>query len=235
LDATTGDFSGALSAASITASGTMTAVQNFVSSTAAAILAPTGAGTVYMRPNGAGSATGQAYVTSTGNMVIAGDLTVSGGNITGTASGNAAIGTQIIAGNGLTGGGTLAASRTLNVGAGTGISVAADTVSVSADVWRDGNMPTLAQLEALGVAGVYTGSNVNNLDFPIGTTIGVSDSKNSYSRNQAVTIYLSTSAAYFQVAANGTPLTGTWRSRGRLGNDGGSGDSPHLTLFQRTS
>jgi hypothetical protein len=38
--------------------------------------------------------------------------------------------TSVVAGNGLTGGGDISADRTLNVGAGTGISVAADTVSV---------------------------------------------------------------------------------------------------------
>ena len=38
---------------------------------------------------------------------------------------------SIIAGDGLTGGGTIDANRTLNVGAGTGISVAADSVSLS--------------------------------------------------------------------------------------------------------
>jgi hypothetical protein len=142
----------------------------------------------------------------------------------------------VTAGNGLTGGGALSANISLNVGAGTGISVAADTVSVSADVWRDGNPPTAAQIEALGIAGIYTGADANNLNYPVGTVIQVSDSGTTV-RNAAKTIYLNAAnSTYFQTtsSAAGT-LLGVWRARGRGGNDGGSGDTPRFTLFQRTS
>lgn len=47
--------------------GSITAETTFQSSSALAILAPTGAGTAYLRPNGAGSAVGQFYVDSAGN------------------------------------------------------------------------------------------------------------------------------------------------------------------------
>jgi hypothetical protein len=66
---------GALAAdSSITSGGTITAVQNFQSSTAAAVLGPNGAGTVYLRPNGVGSGTGQTYVTNAGAMTVNGTL-----------------------------------------------------------------------------------------------------------------------------------------------------------------
>lgn len=51
-------------------------------------------------------------------------------NLTSDLSGKASTGTTVTAGNGLTGGGSLAVNRTLDVGAGTGISVAADAVSL---------------------------------------------------------------------------------------------------------
>lgn len=56
----------------IAAGGTVTALQNFVSSTASVVLATTGAGTVYLRPNGAGSGAGEARVDSAGNMIVSG-------------------------------------------------------------------------------------------------------------------------------------------------------------------
>jgi hypothetical protein len=52
---------------------------------------------------------------------------------------------NMIAGSGLTGGGTLASNRTFNVGAGTGISVAADTVSVDT-TWADARYVNPADL-----------------------------------------------------------------------------------------
>jgi hypothetical protein len=64
---------------------------------------------------------------------------------------------QFTAGNGLTGGGNLAADRAFAVGAGTGISVTATAVNVDATVWRDGNLPTTAQIN--GIIG-YTPANI---------------------------------------------------------------------------
>jgi len=65
---------GIWNAGAVTSSGAVTAVQNFISSTVNAILAPASAGTAYLRPNGAASATGQFYVQSSGNAVCSGSL-----------------------------------------------------------------------------------------------------------------------------------------------------------------
>lgn len=218
----------------ITAGAAITALTSFVSSNVSAVLATTGAGAVYLRPNGPASATGQATLGADGSFSISGNLTVSGGTIAGTATGNVPNGRAVGAGNGLTGGGALSADISLNVGAGTGISVGADTVSVDATVWRDGDMPTLAQLQSLGVAGVYTGSDPNNLTYPVGTKLSVGTNGATVARNAAAAIYLSGSDA-FSLTASGTALTGTWRNRGRMGNDGGSGDHPIYMLFERVS
>jgi hypothetical protein len=58
--------------------GSVTAVQNFISSTAALVLATTGAGVVYLRPNGSGSAVGQTTVNSAGDMSVNGDVVSAG-------------------------------------------------------------------------------------------------------------------------------------------------------------
>lgn len=52
---------------------------NLVSSSASAVLATTGAGTVYLRPNGAGSAAGQMQLGQTGNLTINGLVVATGG------------------------------------------------------------------------------------------------------------------------------------------------------------
>lgn len=81
-----------------------------------------------------GQSNGYASLDSSGDVPItqiptgSTSTTVSAGNH--SHSGYASTSTNMTAGNGLTGGGTLASSRTFNVGAGTGISVAADTVSL---------------------------------------------------------------------------------------------------------
>lgn len=62
----------------LTATGALKCAQDFTSSTAAAALNTTGAGNVYLRPNGAGSSTGQLQVASTGAVTINGTLTVTG-------------------------------------------------------------------------------------------------------------------------------------------------------------
>ena len=58
---------------------TFTALQNFVSSTANVVLAPTGVGAVFLRPNGAASTVGQTVIASSGAVDIAGSLAVGGG------------------------------------------------------------------------------------------------------------------------------------------------------------
>lgn len=83
------------SSGAITAAGSTTAATSFISSTTAAVLAATGAGTIFLRPNGSGSAVGQATIDASGNVVYAGTLTggaisatgitASSGNITSTS------------------------------------------------------------------------------------------------------------------------------------------------------
>lgn len=58
--------------------GNVTAPQNFVASTANVVLAATGAGSVFLRPNGFASASGQLTINSAGATQINGSLTVSG-------------------------------------------------------------------------------------------------------------------------------------------------------------
>jgi hypothetical protein len=60
----------------LTATGALKAAQDFTSTTTAAALNTTGAGNVFLRPNGAGSATGQLQVASTGAATVNGTLTV---------------------------------------------------------------------------------------------------------------------------------------------------------------
>lgn len=62
----------------IAVGGTVTALQNFVSSTGAVVLAPTGAGTVYLRPNGSGSGAGQTYIDSAGTLHTNGSIIADG-------------------------------------------------------------------------------------------------------------------------------------------------------------
>ena len=64
---------------SITVSGTITASSTFASSTANVVLAPASAGTVFLRPNGPASTTGQATVGSTGNLSVSGAVSIGGG------------------------------------------------------------------------------------------------------------------------------------------------------------
>lgn len=71
--------------------GSVTSNGYFTGSGVNTLLSTTGAGTIYFRPNGQASATGQTYINSAGNMIVAGDITVSGGNITGTASNASAL------------------------------------------------------------------------------------------------------------------------------------------------
>jgi hypothetical protein len=62
----------------LTATGALKCAQDFTSSTAAVALNTTGAGNVYLRPNGAGSATGQLQVASSGAVTVNGTLSATG-------------------------------------------------------------------------------------------------------------------------------------------------------------
>jgi len=60
----------------IVSGGSVTSTQDFVSSTTTAILATTGAGSIALRPNGAGSAAGQFSLAATGNATFFGPTSV---------------------------------------------------------------------------------------------------------------------------------------------------------------
>jgi hypothetical protein len=82
----------------------------------------------------------------------------------------AAVAARVItAGNGLTGGGDLTANRTINVGAGTGITVAADSVSVNKgtlDGWYQPKNTSTAAIASEGTTQVGDkGIGVRVLDF----------------------------------------------------------------------
>jgi len=68
-----------LDAGGVDVIGTITATSNFVSSSTAAILAATGAGTVYLYPNGVGNNAGRTYVLTSGDMFVDGNVYANGG------------------------------------------------------------------------------------------------------------------------------------------------------------
>lgn len=65
------DGSGSLTTVGhVTATGQVSSAQNFTSNSANIVMSTTGAGTVYFRPNGAGSTTGEVTVNSSGTVTI---------------------------------------------------------------------------------------------------------------------------------------------------------------------
>lgn len=62
----------------ISATSDVVSNQNVVSATVNLVLAPTGAGTIYLRPNGKASGVGECRITSTGAAVIASDINSGG-------------------------------------------------------------------------------------------------------------------------------------------------------------
>jgi hypothetical protein len=70
---TGGTFTGA-----VAFNSTVWVPQNLFSSTINLVMGPTGAGTVYLRPNGPGDGTGQFYVTASGATVCSGTFATSG-------------------------------------------------------------------------------------------------------------------------------------------------------------
>lgn len=73
------DKDGVLLVGNNTNSGTFTYATSLISSTATVNVATTGAGTINLRPNGVGSATGMVTLSSTGAMTIPGQITANGG------------------------------------------------------------------------------------------------------------------------------------------------------------
>ena len=65
------------SAGNLAAAGTVFSSQSFVSNSGNLILATTGAAGVYVRPNGAGSSTGQLFVNNNGDISVGGALYIS--------------------------------------------------------------------------------------------------------------------------------------------------------------
>jgi len=86
------DLSGAAFTGNVSTTGVVTGVggvqtgQTFSATSANCILAPTGAGTIYLRPNGSPSGTGQVVIASSGAMTVTGTIVAS--NLSGTNTGD---------------------------------------------------------------------------------------------------------------------------------------------------
>lgn len=93
-------------------------------------------------------------------------------------------------------------------------------------------MTPLRSAEAIGALATpapYTGTDVNNLNFPIGSCLFVDDAS-GINRNAQVTLWLNAGdGTKFSSAASGTALQGTWAARG----NGQFGSGGRATLFQR--
>lgn len=63
----------------IAATGDVTANQNITSATANLVLAPTGAGNIFLRPNGKASGVGEAKIDAAGNLTVTGSIAPAGG------------------------------------------------------------------------------------------------------------------------------------------------------------
>lgn len=68
-----------LTAGGLKVAGAVTFGETLISSTSNIVVGTTGAGTIYWRPNGFGSVTGQVSLSSSGNMTVAGSITPAGG------------------------------------------------------------------------------------------------------------------------------------------------------------
>ena len=137
--------------------------------------------------------------------------------------GNGTSALQVVApgtnGNVLTSNGTTwtsaapAAGGVTSVVAGNGISVSGTTtVTVSQDI--------------------YTGSTATNTSFPVGTTIIANNFGNTTALATSVTPRVAAGSPT-NFATSGTALTGTWRSRGQITDNGTTFDN--IFLLQRTA
>lgn len=160
VSGTTGTFSGAVSGTTGTFNGAVQSSQNFVGASATAVLATTTAGNVFLRPNGAGSTTGQAQLSSIGDLSLVGAL-VAGGAVsgtTGTFSGAVSGTTGAFSGN-LTTNGQLSITSTgpyfrLTDSDSTGNSM------IGYMEWRDSAATQLAYIGKVGNNAVMTFSNL---------------------------------------------------------------------------
>jgi hypothetical protein len=148
----------------LTASATITAGTNFASSSTSVHLGPASAGIVALRPNGTGSSSGQTTIDSSGNAVVAGSITSSGGVFNG-ASGQALFGVV----------GTVALRPN-----GTGSAVGQFTVESSGNATASGSITAGNSLIATSScqAGTYSGSGASNGVF-IGSTPAINSSTTS--------------------------------------------------------
>lgn len=173
--------------------------------------------------NTAGSATNAANANNAGNAdnlggVPASQFVRNNGdtysiNISGTS---ANVNRQIVAGSGLTGGGVLNADRSIALGTPSSITNATSNSASST-----------THTHALGfvAAEVYTGSDPNNLVFPLGESLLVRLTA-GVDRNAAVSgVYLTAgSTQSYSNTPNGTALSGVWRARG-MDTNSGSGNA----------
>jgi hypothetical protein len=154
--------------------GTANGDKAYVNTTNAPITIGT-TGTVWVQFGGGAAISAGAGLTGTTTFdVVAGDtsLTVAADSIvvnTGVIATVASVALKadsartITAGNGLTGGGDLSANRTLDVGAGTGITVAADTVSLDT-TYADGRYARKFSANCAAAATTTVTHNFNTRD-----------------------------------------------------------------------
>jgi hypothetical protein len=120
----------------------------------------------------------------------------------------------ITAGLGLIGAGDLSSNITIDMGT-------PGTLSNTSTNDTTGSSHTHAFDQTY--AGVYTGSNVSQTSYPIGTIVVLLGLE--VNRNASAAVYLDPATTDF--GTSGTPLSGTWRGRGRT--------SSGNTLMQRTA
>lgn len=145
-----------------------------------------------------------------GNLTAA-DIT----SLYGYTAANAA--RNLTAGNGLSGGGNLTADRTFTLGTPSAI-----TNSTTNSVTSTSHTHTLGFV----AAEVYTGSNVDEVTYPLGHTVMI---QNDYAnRNASVDVRLNPSFDYaYAIGGAGLDCAGTWRMRGT--------GSSSISMAQRTA
>jgi hypothetical protein len=166
-----------------------------------------------------------------------GQLLIGNGTTYSTASLTQGTGISVTNGSGSI---TLANTGVTSVVAGTGISVSGATGAVTISSTGGGTVTSVATGNGLTGGTItssgtisldfYTGSDVNNTSYPIGSYLVTSTSSGSLTRNASASLGYATAgglAATF-VPNSGTLISGTWRARGTI--DGASGN-----LFQRTA
>lgn len=120
---------------------------------------------------------------------------------------------QIIAGNGMTGGGALTADRTVTLG----------TPSPITNATTD-SVTSTSHAHSLGfvAAEVYTGSSASYSSFGLGAVLIVHRGSDLPARNGTMGVSTRSDIDYEYITSShgsaGTAMTGTWRSRGRIGD-----------------